>query len=103
MPSEPVAQIPPRPTQLTPGNTTSPGPVQPSFIVQLDWEDKSGATYYEVGVRDVVSGALVVDRQASSSVFTVSLQGGRSYVWNVAACNARGCSEYATARYFRTP
>jgi pimeloyl-ACP methyl ester carboxylesterase len=98
-----VASPPATPTQLTPGTTDSPGPVQPSNIVQLNWEDKSGATYYELGVTDLSSNTLVVDRQPPSSVYSVQLQSGRPYRWNVAACNAAGCSNYSALRYFRTP
>jgi len=54
-------------------------------------------------VRDVASGELVVDVQVNGTSRTVSLTAGRSYRWNVAACNRSGCSRYTGALYFRTP
>jgi len=95
---------PSTPGGLSPGQTGQPGPLLSSRSVRLDWNAVNGADYYELGVRDMTSGELVVDTQVTSgSSRTVSLSGGRTYRWNVAACNRAGCSPYTTALYFRTP
>lgn len=98
-----TASVPSTPTGASPGQSTSPGPVQGSRSVRLQWGAVSGADYYELGVRDVASGELVVDVQVNGTSRTVSLTAGRSYRWNVAACNRSGCSRYTGALYFRTP
>jgi hypothetical protein len=71
--------------------------------VGLDWGASTGATYYEIGVRDMVSNTLVVDTTTTSSSYSAKLSSGRTYRWNVAACNATGCSSYTTPLYFHTP
>ncbi|WP_418319033.1 hypothetical protein [Piscinibacter sakaiensis] len=95
--------IPSTPSQLTPGQSSSPGPLLPSNIVQLNWEDVGGATFYQVAVRDLTTNTLVVDVQTSSSIYSVSLSRARSFRWNVSACNATGCSSFSSPLYFRTP
>ncbi len=97
------AQIPAVPGSPTPGSTSSPGPTTSSSTVALDWSNSSGATYYDLGVRDMATNQLVVDTQVSNSAFTANLSPGKPYRWNVAACNSSGCSSFTTARYFQTP
>ncbi|MBZ0089032.1 MAG: hypothetical protein K8H90_01505, partial [Thermoanaerobaculia bacterium] len=97
------AAVPGVPGNPTPGATTSPGPTLASTTVALDWDNSSGATYYDLGVRDVATNQLVVDTQVTSSAYTANLSPGKAYRWNVAACNAAGCSAFTEARYFRTP
>lgn len=94
---------PSTPRGANPGASSSPGPTQSGASVRLDWDSVSGATEYDVGVRDMTTNRLIVDRRVSSSSVTVSgLEPGRVYRWNVAACNAAGCSSFTTALYFRT-
>jgi len=95
--------VPNKPTGTDPGTTSSPGPILSSRTVTLDWSSVSGATYYEVGVKDIASGTLVVDTQTSSSRYTTTLAAGRQYRWNVAAGNSAGLSSYTTPLYFQTP
>ena len=69
----------------------------------LSWGAVSGATYYELGVRDIATGELVVDTTTTSASYTTTLTAGKQYRWNVAAGNAAGLSSYTTPRYFQTP
>jgi len=71
--------------------------------VTLSWGASSGATYYDLGVRDIATGALVVNTTVTGTSYTASLSAGKQYRWNVAACNSAGCSTYTTPLYFRTP
>lgn len=73
-----------------------------STPVTLSWGASSGATYYSLGVRDVASGALVVDTNVSGTSYSANLTAGKQYRWNVAACNSTGCSAYTTVVYFQT-
>jgi len=93
--------VPTTPSNLSPGSTSSPGPTLSSRSVNLDWSSSSGTSYYEVGVRDLETNQLVVDTQTSSSSYAVTLDEGRRYRWNVAACNSTGCSSFAAHRYFQ--
>ncbi len=95
--------IPAMPTNTSPGSLSSPGPVQSSTTVQLSWSAVSGATSYSLGVRDMVTNQLVVDTTTGSSTYTVALSSGKRYRWNVAACNANGCSSFTSPLYFQTP
>lgn len=94
---------PATPTGTAPGNTTSPGPTTSSTTVGLSWSAVSGATSYSLGVRDIATNVLVVDTIISSTSFNAGLASGKSYRWNVAACNSAGCSNFSTVLFFRTP
>ena len=94
---------PSTPTGTSPGSTSSPGPTQSSNTVTLSWDSVSGATYYDLGVRDMDTNTLVVDTTTSSTSYTATLSSGKQYRWNVAACNSAGCSSYTTPLYFKTP
>jgi len=95
--------VPPTPTNPSPGSTSSPGPVLASTTVTFSWTASSGATYYDLGVRDVASGTLVVNVQPTGTSYTATLSPGKQYRWNVAACNTAGCSSFTTVLYFQTP
>lgn len=86
-----------------PGSTSSPGPTLGSTTVSLSWTGVSGASYYDLGVRDMISDTLVLDTTAGSTGYTVTLDAARRYRWNVAACNSSGCSAFTTPLYFQTP
>ncbi|MBZ0089617.1 MAG: S8 family serine peptidase, partial [Thermoanaerobaculia bacterium] len=77
-----------------------PGPELPSPSVELTWDASSGATYYDLGVRDMATDLLVIDTQVGSPGYTADLEPGKPYRWNVAACNAVGCSGFTQPRYF---
>ena len=91
------------PTSTSPGTTYSPGPTTSSTTVSLSWSSVSGATYYDLGVRDIATGTLVVNTTLSGTSYSANLVAGKQYRWNVAACNSAGCSSYTTALYFQTP
>src|SRR6185369_13060883 len=95
--------VPATPTGTTPGSTTSPGPTTSGTTVGLGWNAVTGATYYSFGVTDIAAGVLVVDKTTSGTSYSASLSAGKNYRWNVAACNASGCSGYTTLLYFQTP
>jgi hypothetical protein len=95
--------IPVTPSNPLPGSTTSPGPVQSGVSVTLSWSASSGATSYDIGVRDLATNNLVVNTTTTSTSYTASLSAGGSYKWNVAAMNTAGESQFTTALYFQTP
>jgi len=92
--------VPPTPIGLTPGSTSSPGPTISSTSVLLTFV-AAGATYYDVGVRDLSTNQLVVDTTTTSTTMLVNLIAGRSYRWNVSACDSTGCSAFTTPLYFQ--
>jgi fibronectin type 3 domain-containing protein len=97
------SSVPSKPTGTSPGSTSSPGPTMSSSTVTMSWNASSGATYYDFGVRDMTTNQLVVDTTTSNTFYTANLSPGRTYRWNVAACNSAGCSSFTTALYFKTP
>ena len=102
--SPPSATVrPTTPTDPAPGSLTSPGTTLGDTRVTLSWNPSDGATYYDLGVRDLSTNSLVVNQTTGSSTVTISLAGGKQYRWNVAACNLAGCSAYTAVRYFQTP
>ncbi|BCS34401.1 hypothetical protein TBR22_A36310 [Luteitalea sp. TBR-22] len=98
-----VLMAPTTPTSPSPGWTTSPGPTMGSNVVTVSWGSSSGATSHGIGIRDMTTNTLVVDTYVTGTSYTASLTRGRTYKWNVAACNAAGCSGYTTPLYFKTP
>jgi N-acetylmuramoyl-L-alanine amidase/subtilisin-like proprotein convertase family protein len=94
---------PPTPTSPSPGSTSSPGPTQASSSVTLSWGASTGATYYDLGVVDVATGAWAVNTTTTSASYTANLTPGKAYRWNVAAGNTAGLSSYTTLLYFQTP
>jgi len=68
----------------------------------LSWAAVNGATFYDLGVRDMTTNQLVLDRQVNNTGFSLNLVPGRVYRWNVAACNASGCSSFSAPLYFST-
>lgn len=98
-----VIAAPKTPTGASPGSLTGPGQSLASNSVTLKWNTIPTTTYYNVGVRDIISNQLVVSATSTSASYTANLQSGRQYRWNVAACNASGCSAYTNLLYFQTP
>lgn len=100
--AQPVAQttnIPRVPFGLYPTNQGDLA--QP---IPLGWSAVVGATRYRVAVRDQATGAFPVnDIYVSTNTLTVSsLPAGHTFTWDVAACNAAGCSERSGNGQFRT-
>lgn len=102
-PSRLTATVPAVPGDPSPGNSSSPGSTASGASVRLNWNAVPGADEYDLGIRDVATNRLVVDRRVNGSSFRAALEPGRQYVWNVRACNAAGCSAFTRRLYFRTP
>lgn len=96
----PAARVPVTPTAIGPGTTREPGPQQSGTRVTLEWNAVSGAAEYDLGVRDLVTNQLVFDRRVSGTAQRITLEPGRRYRWNVAACNAAGCSRFTAPLHF---
>jgi hypothetical protein len=96
----PAARVPVTPTAIGPGTAREPGPQQSGNRVTLEWNAVSGASEYDLGVRDLVTNQLVFDRRVSGTAQRVTLEPGRRYRWNVAACNAAGCSRFTAPLHF---
>ena len=80
---------------------TNPGELLPS--VPLEWSGVSGATYYQLAVRDLTTNLLVVERNVSVTSYTAPpYTAGRSYRWNVQACNQASCSGWSASWGFKT-
>ncbi|RNJ61499.1 MAG: hypothetical protein EDM03_15465 [Porphyrobacter sp. IPPAS B-1204] len=99
-PAPPLASIPATPATAGPGSAREPGPAQSATRVTLEWSAVSGATEYDLGVRDLTTNRLVFDRRISATAQRVTIEPGGRYRWNVAACNPAGCSRFTTPLYF---
>jgi murein DD-endopeptidase MepM/ murein hydrolase activator NlpD len=95
--------IPQIPSNLSPGSSNSSNPPVSASSTRLSWSATNGATSYNIGVRDLSSNELVVSASPTSANFDVALQSGKSYRWNLSACNVAGCSPYSSPMYFSTP
>jgi hypothetical protein len=93
--------LPAVPDDLSPGMTSSPGPILSSANVNFSWDGSDGATYYGLAVRNLDTGALDVDTTVSGTSDTFRLTQGASYRWDVRACNSHGCSNFADNHYFQ--
>ncbi len=94
---------PPTPTSPSPGSTSSPGPTLSSTTVTITWGSSNGATYYDLGVRDMTTGLFAVNAQPGTNSYAATLSSGTPYKWDVAACNSAGCSGRTIDLYFQTP
>ncbi len=74
-----------------------------STTVTFSWSASSGATYYNLGVVDVATGAFAVATYVYSTSYTYTLAAGTAYKWNVAADNSSGQSYFTNLLYFQTP
>jgi hypothetical protein len=87
---------------MSPGATSAPGAVVSGNRVTISWSAVSGATEYDFGIRDTASNQLIVDTQTSGRSYTVPIERGRTYRWNVRACNAAGCSAFTSPLFFQS-
>ncbi|MBF0108779.1 MAG: DUF1566 domain-containing protein [Magnetococcales bacterium] len=90
------------PINLTPGSETSPGSTVGSGQVTLSWSSVTGATYYEVIVKDTDTGSSQSTTVKTTS-YSSNLVPGKKYQWYVSACNGNGCSKHTLGQYFQTP
>ena len=100
------------PTNLAPGTNvgmpdTPPGPVLISNNVTFTWSAVSGATYYDIGIRDVTNGVegplFPIDRIVGKTSYPLLLDANHRYKWDVAACNAANECVRSGDMYFQTP
>lgn len=98
----PVASKPAVPRSLSPGSSSAPGPVVTGNRVTISWGAVTGATEYDFGIRDTTANALIADTRTSQTSFTASITRGRSYRWNVRACNKAGCSAFTAPLHFQS-
>ena len=95
------------PSNLSPGTTTSPGPLLTSSQQTLSWSQPSGAASYLVNVRDTNT-ATVVNYLVNSGTITstqLTLVQGHAYKWNMwaysGANNTGTQSPLSVSNYFR--
>ncbi len=81
---------------------TNPGELNPT--VPLQWSGVTGATYYQLAVRDLTTTDLVVNLSVNGTSHTAPpYTAGRTFRWNVTACNTQGCSANRSESWtFRT-
>ncbi len=77
-PAPPAVTLPGVPEDPNPGAASGPGPNTSGISVRLDWDSVSGAAEYDLGVRDMTTNQLVVDRRVDGSAYTARLEPGRS-------------------------
>ena len=95
-------RIPAAPANVSPGSTSSPGPVVANNTVTMSWSASLGAGSYSLRVLNVTTGFEFSSSTWSSTSETFALSAGSEYRWSVAACNIAACSAEVTL-YFRTP
>ncbi|WP_086739798.1 papain-like cysteine protease family protein [Erythrobacter colymbi] len=98
----PSAARPATPRALSPGAASAPGQTVSGNRVTITWAPVSGATEYDFGIRDITTDQLVVDTRSPETSYTAPITRGRSYRWNVRACNAAGCSTFSAPLYFQS-
>ena len=98
------------PTIISPGTSSSPGPIIANTTPTLTWNSVSGATNYGVFVRDIISNILVIDNACATTATSYTIPSGilsnnKQYRWNVQANISCGScvSLYASPLYFQTP
>jgi len=69
----------------------------------MSWNTASGADNYNLIVSDVTSNTQAFNSTFASNTYTLPLTAGHQFRWQVASCNASGCSTYTAAQYFQTP
>jgi hypothetical protein len=90
--------VPSVPTGLYP---TATGEL--ALPIPLGWNSVRGATHYQIAIRDQATNQFVVDSETTATSITVrNFTLGRTYVWDVAACNSSGCSQRSANGSFRT-
>ena len=71
--------------------------------IPLGWAPVQGATSYKVTVKDQTTGRFPVDEVTVTSIpYEVRVAAGRTFTWDVMACNQLGCSAPSANVQFRT-
>ena len=101
--------LPPAPAIVSPGTTSSPGPVLTTLTPELVWKPVLNATSYGLYVSDTVTLQLVYQNEAvpAGDRFTLpasTLATGKTYRWNLRAFVGGQWSDYSPTRlYFQIP
>ena len=101
------AVAPVAPTQVAPGNSSSPGLQISTLTLTISWNAALGANGYGVYVEDVGTSALVYNVDAVGNVTSVTLPSGtlvagHNYVWNMRSSDSAGYTYCTTHYYFYT-
>jgi len=95
------------PTLISPGSSSSPGPLLSTSAPTFFWNAVGGATGYGLYISDVTSGTpvLVYDNDNVSNVTSLTLPSGylfpgRTYRWNMRARNSAGFSATFSGHFY---
>ncbi len=100
--ASPAASRPAMPRALSPGAASAPGQVLSGNRVTIAWAPVDGATEYDFGIRDTTTNTMLVDTRSPRTSYTAVIERGRSYRWNVRACNKAGCSAFTAPLHFQS-
>ena len=101
------AVAPVAPTQVAPGNSSSPGLQISTLTPTISWNAALGANGYGVYVEDVATSTLVYNIDSVGNVTSVTLPSGtlvagHNYVWNMRSSDSAGYTYCTTHFYFYT-
>ena len=95
---------PAAPTLIGPGSSTAPGPAATSPTT-FQWDQVTDATSYLLQVKDVTAGTGITTYPisgGSTTYYTLGLNGGDAYWWNMYAYVGSNVSTVSTTYYFTT-
>ena len=97
----------PAPIAISPGSTTSPGPVLDTLTPSFSWKAVTGVTFtgYQINLYDVTTAKFVSYQVGTSATsFTPpALTAGNDYVWNVRVVNGSQSGLPNSNNYFQAP
>ncbi len=99
----PAASAPRTPTGASPGYSSQPYLMVNSTSVPLKWDAVTGASYYNVQIRDANTSQSTFSGRVDTTSYRANLSDSKTYGWQVSACNDAGCSSYTDSLYFATP
>ncbi len=95
------------PVIVSPGTTTSPGPVLTTSTPTFSWNAISGVTGYQININDNTinkfSSFTVGASVTSYTIAAGALAGGDSFVWNVRGLSGTASGPESAYLYFKTP
>ncbi len=99
------AMLPESPVIVTPGSYSSPGPTITTKTPTLSWNAVSGATSYDVAIRDMTTGSLVYAYDVGNITYRTLPSGvlvsGHSYRWDARATRNGVSSVSSPNLYFK--
>lgn len=101
-----LVSAPSAPTLVTPGTSSSPGPLLSTLTPTMVWTAVSGATGYGVYVRDITTNILVYNNDNVGNIVgfvlpSGTLVAGHLYKWNARAFNAAGWGPFSFDFFWR--